>query len=243
MLSTDYNKKIASQVNEINKRYITSNILTNREPTILNYKPQGQDYDAMLRTGNRLIYDPKLEGSGIFSDLLGSIGLGAKNVATTNMRRGLGKKRIHKAKGETNIEGNGIFSDLLGSIGLGKSKKRIHKGKGKYGMFGLGKNDKKDDIIEDIEGGNIEGGMSVATFLSRATESKRDKNLRNIMKDLKDGKFNNPPTVVKSTVGPDYRGGVKKKESNWIKHVKAYAKKHNMKYNEALKEAGKTFKK
>ena len=31
--------------------------------------------------------------------------------------------------------------------------------------------------------------------------------------------------------------------SSWIEHVKAYAKKNNMKYNEALKKAGPSYKK
>jgi hypothetical protein len=31
--------------------------------------------------------------------------------------------------------------------------------------------------------------------------------------------------------------------NSWIDHVKAYAKKHNLKYNEALKKAGPSFKK
>ena len=31
--------------------------------------------------------------------------------------------------------------------------------------------------------------------------------------------------------------------SSWIEHVKAYAKKNNIKYNEALKKAGPSYKK
>lgn len=42
-------------------------------------------------------------------------------------------------------------------------------------------------------------------------------------------------------IGSGVSGG--KKSSSWIQHVKAYAKAHNMKYNEALKKAGATYKK
>jgi len=41
---------------------------------------------------------------------------------------------------------------------------------------------------------------------------------------------------------PAKKGG-KKKASSWIVFVKAYAKKNNMKYNEALKKAGPEYKK
>jgi len=42
-------------------------------------------------------------------------------------------------------------------------------------------------------------------------------------------------------IGSGVSGG--RKQSSWIQHVKAYAKQHNMKYNEALKKAGATYRK
>jgi hypothetical protein len=42
-------------------------------------------------------------------------------------------------------------------------------------------------------------------------------------------------------IGSGVSGG--KRSSAWIQHVKAYAKQHNIKYNEALKKAGATYKK
>jgi hypothetical protein len=41
--------------------------------------------------------------------------------------------------------------------------------------------------------------------------------------------------------GAGVSGG--KRSSRWIEHVKAYARQHNIKYNEALKRAGATYKK
>jgi len=39
------------------------------------------------------------------------------------------------------------------------------------------------------------------------------------------------------------RTGTRKKTSPWIQHVKAYARTHNMKFGEALKKAGPSYKK
>lgn len=45
-----------------------------------------------------------------------------------------------------------------------------------------------------------------------------------------------PPVVPVAPTTPPPTGAGKKKPSKWIEHVKAFAKKHNMKYNEALKD-------
>ena len=126
--------------------------------------------------------DYNMEGSGIISGLLSTIGLGkggAEMPATGGRRHN--KSKIIKGKGEAepieieqvpNMEGSGILSGLLSDIGLGKKTKGIKKSMGK------GINDMNARVV-----------------------------------------------------------GGKKKPSAWIMHVKAYAKKHGMKYPEALKDA------
>lgn len=46
-----------------------------------------------------------------------------------------------------------------------------------------------------------------------------------------------PAPAPEETPTPTPTTGAGKKSSKWIEHVKAYAKKHNMKYNEALKDS------
>jgi hypothetical protein len=236
MLSTDYNKRIAEQTEAITRRYIhndrvRSNDYLGDETAVYH----GQNRGEMLRHGLRPLYDGQnldLKGAGFLSGLAGMLGLGQateeEQATTANalVRRGMGKygmfglgeaKAKSKSKGKKGKKGSGILSDVLGSIGLGETEDKIDDLEGSgilsglLGAVGLGQ-------------GNLEGGMSLYDSL---TLSKKDKDMRSLINDIKSGKLGN---------------GKKKKSSKWIEHVKAYAKKHNLKYSEALKKAKASYK-
>jgi hypothetical protein len=250
MLSSDYNRKISKEIKDINEAFIRHSRKTDTEPHIMEAKNKGEEREKMLRKGIQPLYDSNVVGSGIVSDFASFFGLGkneAPNVATAHMRRGLGKK-TKKGKGEE------LVKDLVLDIEGGKKHRRRRKGKGTdlegngflssaLDAIGLGQEETTDDlegrgVISSLASalglgkGDLKGGMSIRDQL---TLSKKDKELRSILKDIKSGKIG--PTVVKSTVG-----GKKKKSSKWIEHVKKYAKKHNIKYSEALSKARSSYK-
>jgi len=93
-----------------------------------------------------------IKGKGIFSDILGGIGLGVEPK-----KRGRKPKAMAKGKGVVGgeVAGSGIFSDILGGIGLGvepkkrgRNPKAMAKGKGVAGGEVAG-----GGIFSDILGG------------------------------------------------------------------------------------------
>jgi hypothetical protein len=166
----------------------------------------------------------------------GSVGVQAmaenKNALTGGKKRGRPSKK--------KMEAGGPLSGLLGAIGLGEemageemaggkkrgrpSKKKMEAGgplSGLLGAIGLG---------EEMAGGK-----------KRGRSSKKKMEAAGIFDDI----LSTVGKVVKTTadVAPDavklikmVKGGAKK-SSRWIDHVKAYSKKHNMKYSECLKDA------
>jgi len=246
MLSTDYNKRIAEQTEAITSRYIHNDRVRSNDylgdETAVHH---GQNRGEMLRHGLRPLYDGQnldLKGAGFLSGLAGMLGLGQATeeelAATANalVRRGMGKYGMFglgeakaKSKGKKDKKGSGTLSDLFnrGRLGQGETEDKIDDLEGGgilsglLGAVGLGE-------------GDLEGGMSLYDSL---TLSKKDKDIRSILKDIKSGKLGDRQVGYNNV-----KGGKKKKSSKLIEHVKAYAKKHNLKYPEALKKARASYK-
>jgi hypothetical protein len=157
-------------------------------------------------------------GAGIFSGLLSDIGLGKKGKGEPILNQVQeGGRRRRRGKGET---GAGIFSGLLSDIGLGK------KGKGETGAGGSG--GRRRRVGKGDDNNNSSGGLleTVGHLLPLAEEA---------LPLLALGKKKKGNKSKISDTGAGVSGG-KKKTSPWIAHVKAFAKQHKMKYNEALKD-------
>jgi hypothetical protein len=189
-----------------------------------------------------------MEGSGIFDDIGDFVG-NVKKVLPLASLIGIGKKGGKRRKGglvgvdamaeqknlltggkrrrgrpckstrKAGLEGQGILSGILGSIGLGEDMEggkrrrgRPRKSTRKAGLEGEGL---FDDILSNV-------GKVVKTAVDIAPHAK---------------------DLYKSFKGKGRQAGVKKAgASKWIQHVKAYAKKHNIPYNEALKKASSSYK-
>jgi hypothetical protein len=168
-----------------------------------------------------------MEGAGIFDD----IGDFVKNVTKVALPIakivGIGKKggkrgRPRKA-GAVGVEamaehrnaltGGGPLSGLLGAIGLGEEKKAGKK-RGRPSKKQMEAGGLFDDVLGHVG--------KVVSSVPKAIET-ADK-AHKLYKGLFGGKKS-----VKS-------GGAKK-SSPWIAHCKAFAKKHNMSYRDALRDA------
>lgn len=194
MFSTDYNRKIAEQVNQINNDFIKHSKKVNR------------------------------------------IGGGLLNVAEvdkTALARPIGGAKKSK------LEGDGLFGDIWDGV---KS------------IFG---GSIPDELLEDVEP-VVEGGkkgrkntgkgqcdcMEGGVAFPKVVKGGKKKKGGNILDDLVDDVSKVAPLLPLIALGKPKKGraepvegGKKKKSSSWIEHVKAYAKKHNMKYPDALKDA------
>jgi hypothetical protein len=194
MFSTDYNRKIAEQVNQINNDFIKHSKKVNR------------------------------------------IGGGLLNVAEvdkTSLARPIGGAKKSK------LEGDGFFGDIWDGV---KS------------IFG---GSIPDELLEDVEPvveGGKKGRKKGGVAFPEVVEGGRKKYVKkvvkgkkkggNILDDLVDDIGKVAPILPLVALGKPKKGraepvegGKKKKSSSWIEHVKAYAKKHNMKYPDALKDA------
>jgi hypothetical protein len=275
MFSNAYNRKIADEVYQLNKKFIQHQKRVGRAMT------GGADY----------MVDDNMVGSGWFDDMTSGISKGINTVlgpvgqvasiltpfmglgkvgrprkgkgmtggamvgsAMTGGKRKVGRPR--KGKGLTGgaellnqvqkmdggkrkagrprkvkggMEGEGIFSSLLDKIGLGEGEMDDMEG---------GKRRKKAVYRRKLGKGEMEGEGIFSGLLSKIGLGEGE--------DMEGGKRKaGRPRKGKGMTGGAMTGGMagravvgsgRKKTSPWIAHVKAYAKKHNMKYNEALKD-------
>ena len=195
------------------------------------------------------------EGEGIFSSVLGAIGLGQEGGAMTGgMRRKLttipynvsggamtgGRKRGRKSKAMK--EGEGILSSALGLIGLGKeggamtggavSGGRMHRKRGGLQTGGLAR--AVGSGMGELEGSGffddvLDKVSGIASTVKKGVDIGKDLGL------IK-GKG-------RKRAGVSTGGAVTGGASPWIQHIKAYQKKHGVSYKEAMKKAKATYRK
>ena len=201
------------------------------------------------------------QGEGILSSVLGAIGLGKEAGAMSGgamsggMRRKMttipynttggamsGGRRGRKPKAMK--EGEGILSGVLGAIGLGKEAGAMSGGRRRRMRAGV-------STGGAMTGGRRKRGGIQTGGLARAVGSGMGElEGSGFFDDVLDKVSSIAGTVKKGVdIGKDLglikgkgrkRAGVstggKRGASKWIEHVKAHAKKHGMKYNEALKD-------
>jgi hypothetical protein len=144
-------------------------------------------------------------------------------ISTGGMMRKLLNARA-VGSGLAEMEGSGIFDDILdntnkilGTASQAASLAKLFRGKGKSGMEGAGI---FDDILSGVTGtlGTVAQGTNLAKQLGFLGKGKRRR--------------------AGIQTGGIETGGRKRAPSKWIQHVKAYSKKHGLKYNECLKDQG-----
>lgn len=228
-----YNEKIQKQLKSINEIYLKHQDETGKQVLESNKIP--------------LVHSlSNYKGTGFLSSLLGNIGLGkgeeeeevevkkkrgrpAKKPLIIGNGNGLKSRPIGSGKEDTNLglfkyekEGSGILSGptkktmLAGSTGTVAHSEKLNllTGQGKRG-----RPSKKtmvagnffDDIVNTV-GNVVKNVVEVAPAAI------------SLISKLKGGK---------KVAGQKLKGG--KKTSPWIEHLKAYSKKHKMKYSECLK--------
>jgi len=242
MFSTDYNRKIAEQVNKINQDFIKHSKRVNRSGGgLLNVAEV--DKTAL----GRPIGGAKMEGEGFFGDIWSGIKHVFGGAIPDELLEDVGgvkpkkKKDVKKKMNVEEVLSN--VDSVLSNVDsvLGGKKKKGKKGKGIY---------EEDDLMEDEpveENEEKEGGRK--KYVKKALKKgKKGKKGGNILDDLVDTVGKVAPLLPLVALGKPKKGkGVSgagaKKSSSWIEHVKKYAKKHNMKYSEALKSARATYKK
>jgi hypothetical protein len=164
-------------------------------------------------------------------------GISTGGIATGGLsRKLLGARAV--GSGMTEMEGAGFFDDLLGNVNnvistatQGAQLAKLLRGKGKKmggietgGIATGGKRGRPRKMAGIQTGGGIFDDIlsGVSGVINTATQGAQ------LAKLLK-GKGKREGGI--STGG-------KRGVSSWITHIKAYAKKHGMKYNECLKDAG-----
>jgi hypothetical protein len=220
MFSTDYNRKITEQVNKINEDFIKHSKRVGRVGGgLLNVA----SVDKTLLA--RPVGGAKMEGDGFFGDIWDGIkkvfgGAIPAELVEEEMPEG-GKKK----------KGKGLYTSkkLMKGVPEGlKIKNMRKKGKGLY---------EQDDLMEDepVEAEPV-GGRKKKGKKGGCMDCKEG---GNILDDLVDDIGKVAPLIAlgKPKKGKGMSGGVAKKSSPWIEHVKMYAKKHNMKYGDALGDA------
>ena len=234
MFSNAYNKKIADEVFKLNKKFIEHQRRVGRAMV--------SDANYMMEGGNWV--DDMTSGiSQGMNAVLGPIGAVAQNVAPFLPLLGLGKrKKAGRPRKVGGAMGREVGSGMTGGISTGgKRKKAGRPRKMKGGMES-----------EDMEGGKrkkagrprkMKGGMEgegiFSSLLSKIGLGEGESEESEDMEDMEGGKrkkAGRPRKMGKGATGGAETGGAKKPVSKWIAHVKAYAKKYKMKYNEALKD-------
>jgi len=163
----------------------------------------------------------------------------------TGMGESGGKKKRFVLKKKMKIEGGNILPDAKfypptgnyyegASLGAGKRKGR-GKGKKTGASLFLTPSVQPTDVKATP---TIEDNMAnLDEYVPVAGNGKRKRRTKAQMAEAKSG------GMLKSEMpGSSFSGGAKK-SSAWISHVKAYAAKHKIKFGEALKQAGATYKK
>jgi hypothetical protein len=220
----------------------------------------------------------EMAGEGIFSSILGSIGLGKEGgIATGGIATG-GRKRGRPRKGGIATggiatggiaTGGGWLDDVLGTAtNLYKKGKSVAEKYAPLAQEGYElykkvqkvrkpKEEKKEEAQQEVaqpmgrrgrrgrRGGIATGGMRQRLNARAVGGAYADLEGAGWFDDVLDGVKKVADTAVSvvplamKVMGKGKKGGIAtggKKTSNWISHVKAFAKKHKMKYNEALKD-------
>jgi len=246
MDNNSYNRKIRDEVQAINNKYIrdaesqgslvkdmniTKNTLegVGRGGSYLG-RPVGGMATGGMATGGKKRGRPSkknMAGGDWFDDAIGIatkvaplvFGIGSKKggVSTGGMETG-GCRRGRPCK--KNIDGSGMLSSLLGAVGLGKEGEMATGGMETGGRRHRG--GKMRDL--DLEGSGMLSSLLGAVGL---------------------GKEGGVSTGGKKKRGGLSTGGMATggAKSKWINHVKAYAKKHNVSYKEAMQKAKASYKK
>jgi hypothetical protein len=206
MFSNAYNKKIADDVFKLNKKFIEHSKRVGRTMS------GGADY--MMEGGNWI--DDMTSGiSQGMNAILSPISTVAQHAAPFLPLLGLGKRKAGRprkvAKGMT----GGM--EMLNEVEGGKKM----KGKKKAG--------RPRKIAKGMEGEGIFSSLLSKIGLGEGEDENMDMEGGKKKKGLKKARKG------KGITGGAETGGAKK-TSPWIAHVKAFAKKHKMKYNEALKD-------
>lgn len=233
MFSTDYNRKIAEQVNKINQDFIKHSKRVNRSGGgLLNIAEVDKTALGRPVGGSRDLPDDDLEGGNIFKDIFHGI----KSIFGGNIPEELlndvegGRKKKYVKK---NLKkGKGIYEtdDLMEKPEGGRKKKGkkggvappevVEGGKKKRGKKG---GNFLDDLVDDVG--------KVAPILPLIALGKPKKAVK------KGGVLGikAPSTFYSDKVSNNpFKGG--KKTSKWIEHVKKFARDNKLKYNEALKD-------
>jgi len=156
-------------------------------------------------------------------------GISTGGISTGGLsRKLLGARAV--GSGMTEMEGAGFFDDLLGNVNnvistatQGAQLAKLLRGKGKKATAGIATGGRRRRGGIQTGGGIFDDILSgVSGVINTATQGAQ---LAKLLKG-KGKKMGGIATGGKRGVSP------------WIAHVKAYAKKHGMKYNECLKDAG-----
>ena len=257
MFSNSYNKKIQSEVLDLNKRFIQHQQRVGRSMLNDATNMVGGAEDPWAFTGGAK------EGAGILSGLLSDIGLGkpkrggqcACEVGETGNCCG-GKKRRGRPRKAMGKKGKGIFSGLLSKIGLGEGdlveaetggKKRRGRPRKGMGITGgadtggkkrRGRPRKGGNWVDDMTSGISQGMNAVLAPIASVAQSVAPLAPLLALGKPKRGRKGKGITGGADTGGKRKKGkGIAGGASKWISHVKKWAKDHKMKYNEALKDA------
>jgi hypothetical protein len=249
MFDTPYNRKIAQEVLNINKKYIK------------HAEQEGQLVSDSKMKSNVMRRKELLKGDGIFSSLLSKIGLGEGPVAGA-IAEGRRKKHLKKMGGNwvddmTSGISQGMnallgpigavassVAPLLPLLGVGKKQRRIRY---KPKIMGLG-----DSIGNPVEGSGIFSSLLSDIGLGKPTRTRKARKGKGepVLNQVQEGgrrrvRRGGALLTVEGRAmeggrrkgkGEEMMAGKKRKPSKWIEHVKSYSKKHNMKYNESLKD-------
>jgi hypothetical protein len=232
MFSTDYNRKIAEQVNQINEDFIKHSKRVNRMGGggLLNVADVEKTALGRPVGGNSPQY---LEGGNIFKDIFHGIksifGGSIPDELLQDIPEG-GKKKVVKKKGKGIYEEDDLMEDEPVEGGRKKYKKKGKKGGVAFPEVVEGGKKKRvkkggnflDDLVDDVG--------KVAPLLPLIALGKPKKGVK------KGGilGIKAPSTFYSDKVSNNpFKGG--KKTSKWIEHVKKFARDNKLKYNEALK--------
>ena len=261
MFSNSYNKKIQSEVIDLNKRFIkhqqrVGRAMVSDADWMIKRDMNGGNSDPWTFTG-----PGTKEGAGVLSGLLSDIGLGKKGgqcYCEDDKKDSCcgsgetGGKKPRKAMGR---KGKGILSGLLDKIGLGEGelvgaevggKKKAGRPR-KAGALTAGKKPrgrprKGGNFLKDIASGfnsvvspiaSIASSVLPLVALGKPKKGKKSGvlGIKAPSSGIGKKKAGRPRKVETMTAG-SVSGGA----SNWISHVKKWAKDHNMKYPDALKD-------
>jgi hypothetical protein len=232
MFSTDYNRKIAEQVNQINEDFIKHSKRVNRMGGggLLNVADVEKTSLGRPVGGNSPQY---LEGGNIFKDIFHGIksifGGSIPDELLQDIPEG-GKKKVVKKKGKGIYEEDDLMEDEPVEGGRKKYKKKGKKGGVAFPEVVEGGKKKRvkkggnflDDLVDDV--GKVAPLLPLIA-LGKPKKAVKTGGMLGVKKI--------PSTFVNTETPKLF--GLGKKSSSWIEHVKKFAKKHNMKYPDALK--------